>query len=441
MNQNTGVLSIKQRINFAIGEFGSNLICYWVNAFLLIFYTDVFGIPLAVVSALTLFGRGYDAVSDPIMASIMDRGDYKMGRYRPWLLWGSIGYGISMVFLFWAHPEWPVGIKVAYVCLTYILMYTFRTALEISYYSLNSCLSSNSEERYKAAGLKLAFLTLAMLVLGYVGSPMVDYFGQGDSSRGYVLAVLATVIVGLPFLLYTVFTTKEAVRKPVDQKKISVRQQFGLLFRNQPAIILMIGKFAFGFQMFGRLSPAMYYFTYTCGNPSLFALYNAINSLLAIVGNLLAPAVSKWIHKKSICIYGLFLCGICMGAQYFFMAPHVMFYVLTAISGLCFGVCASAMAGMATDTVAYTQIRDGYRIDGFLNASSTFANKVGIALTGSVTTAMLAYYGYVANAVQTQETLAGINVIFNILPALVSIVAAVLFIFYHLNENELETVR
>ncbi len=140
------MLSIKRKIAYGLGDTASNIIFQTVMMFLLIFYTDVVGIPPEVVGTLFLAVRLIDAVTDPLMGSFADRTQTRWGQFRPYLLWFALPFGAISILTF-VTPDFSLSGKIIYASITYILLMLAYTAINIPYSALGGVLTNNPQER------------------------------------------------------------------------------------------------------------------------------------------------------------------------------------------------------------------------------------------------------------------------------------------------------
>ena len=140
---------------FGLGDFGNNFVWTFVGSYLMIFYTDVFGIPMAAVSLLMLIARAWDAINDPIIGGLSDRTRTRWGRYRPWVLLMSFPTAIITVLTFWAHPDWSDTSKIVYMYVTYALLVLCYTGVNIPYSAMTSVLTQNTDERAKLSTMRI----------------------------------------------------------------------------------------------------------------------------------------------------------------------------------------------------------------------------------------------------------------------------------------------
>lgn len=431
-----GVLPFRERLCFSFGDLGYQMVFYWVTAFLMIFYTDVFLIPAGTVSVLMLAVRLYDAFNDPIIGSMMDRTRGKMGRYRPWILVGGGCLLISVIFMFRAHPSWSPSAKTAYMYITYIAVVTFSTMFYMAYMALNGCISVNAMERSKAAGLRMVMSYLGMLIIGYGAPYMLEFFGRGDDVAGYLHSVILCSVIAVPMILATGIGTREVVYPEGAKERIPMAKQWKALLKNKPMMILFFCMAAHGFQMNGRLGVSTFYCTYVAAGRGVLATFNLLNSLMAIAGSIVAPAFFRLTrHKGRASCVVLYLCTVSMVLQYFTEAPGFAFYFLTSVTGFCYGVFSTLMFSIIPDAVDYAHYRHEVRVDGFLNAIASFGFKVGGAVSMSLTGMILQYSGYVPNAQQQESCLRAIRILMTVLPGSICFLAATSFLFYHLDEE------
>lgn len=431
-----GVLSIKERMYFSFGDLGYQFVFYWVTAFLMIFYTDVFMIPAAAVSVLMLIVRLYDAINDPILGSLMDRTKSRMGRYRPWIILGGIGLLISVIFMFWAHPAWSQTSKIIYMYITYIITVTFSTMFYMAYMALNGCIAVNSMERAKASSLRMIMSYGGMLIIGYAAPFMVLLFGKVKIENGYLFSIIISAIIALPLILATGFGTKEVIHSKGVKVKIPFKQQWKALLDNKPMLILLFGMFIYGIQMNGRLMIATYYCTYVISSILVLAIFNLLNALFAILGSIVAPSIYRVIgHKGKASVIILYICSVSMILQYFTGSNIMLFYLLVSITGFCYGSFSTLIFSMIPDAVDFAQYKHNVRVDGFLNATASFGFKLGGAISSALTGIVLSVYGYTANAQQSVECLTAIRFLMTILPGISCLLAGTLLIFYKLDRS------
>ena len=170
-------LSVGEKIAYALGDASANIAWRGVSTFLLIFYTDVFGLAPAIAGLVLLVGRFTDGISDILMGVVGDRTKSKYGHFRPWVLWTAIPLGVTLSLIFTA-PDWSMDWKIAYAFITYVVFMVIYTANNVPYGSLMAVMTPDDKERTSLSSYRMvgAFAG-GMLVQGALLF-LVAYFGN-----------------------------------------------------------------------------------------------------------------------------------------------------------------------------------------------------------------------------------------------------------------------
>lgn len=425
----------KRYFYFAVGDAGYQFMFYWISAYVMIFYTDVVGIPTSYVSIMLLVVRLYDAVNDPLLGSMMDKTKSRYGRYRPWIAIGGVGLAVSTLFVFWHHPSMSLSGKIVYMYASYMIAVTFSTLFYMSYLALGGCLSGNSLVRTKASGYRTIMQSVGMLAMGYMTVWFIDRFREISPASGYLKGVTVTAAVGVVLTLITAIGSQELITSS-SNAKISLKIQFQAMLHNKPILAVIVCMFCHGLQMQGRQTIATYYFTYYVGDFSKFQKFNTINSVLGIAGAFCAPYLYRIMRSKARAARTAFyLLAGSMILQYFIPCPDGGFDLLTGINGLGSGLFTALIFSMIPDATDYTEKRDGIRIDGFLAAMASFAFKAGGSIGSALIGVVLGKTGYIANQAQNSATLMGINVMMTLAPA-IFVILGILALYTYLLKVE-----
>lgn len=438
-NKNTDIkVPLISKIAYGMGDVGCNFSWMFVGNFLMIFYTDVFGISMSAVAALMLFSRFWDAINDPIVGALSDKTNTRWGRYRPWLLVAAPLTSVVLILTFWANPGWSSTAKIIYMTITYCVLVLGYTCVNIPYGTLCGAMTQNIEERAQINTFRSVSAMIAIGIINIITVPMIDTLGKGDNKKGYLLVA---IIYGCIFAACHIFCfskTKETVAMPVKQK-ISLRTQMAAVIKNKPYLIAVVGQFLFGVTLYGRNADALYYFTYVEGNAALFSTYSLCIIVPSIIGAACFPPLFKFTNNKgrSAAIFAFFT-GISMFVMYFFSAEAspIPFYVFACLSQFFFSGFNTAIYAIIPDCVEYGEWKTGLRNDGFQYAFVSLGNKIGMALGTSVLAAVLGACGYVANAQQNTVVLAVMKHSFTTIPGMLWIVTAIVLFFYRLNRRK-----
>lgn len=425
------------KVAYGMGDVGCNFSWMFVGNFLMIFYTDVFGIGMSAVAGLMLFSRFWDAINDPIIGGLSDKTHSRWGRYRPWLLIAAPLTAVVLMLSFWAHPEWSSTSKIVYMAITYCVLVLGYTCVNIPYGTLCGAMTQNIEERAKINTFRSVSAMIAIGVINIITVPLIAVLGNGNDKRGYLLVA---VIYGCIFAACHIFCfakTKEVIVIP-EKQKISIKTQLAAVTKNRPYLIAVAGQFLFGVTLYGRNADALYYFTYVEGNKALFSIYSLCIIIPSIIGAACFPLLFRITNNKgrSASIFAL-LTGISMFSMYFFSIGNspIPFYGVSCLAQFFFSGFNTAIYAIVPDCVEYGEWKTGLRNDGFQYAFISLGNKIGMAIGTSVLAAVLGACGYMANQQQNEVVLAVIKHSFTTIPGILWIVTAIVLFFYRLNRK------
>lgn len=435
--ETNGKVPFISKLAYGFGDVGCNFSWMFVGNFLMIFYTDVCGIPMAAVSMLMLISRVWDAINDPVIGALSDRTKTRWGRYRPWLLIGAPLTAIVLVLTFWAHPDWSDAGKTVYMYITYCVLVLGYTCVNIPYGTLCGAMTQNMEERAKINTSRSVCAMIAINIINMMTLPLISLFGKENQARGYLLV---TVLYGAIFTACHWFCfskTREVVTPPV-KKKVSLTVQLKAALENKPYLIALAGQFLFGITLYGRNADLLYYFKYVEGNESLFTLYSIILIIPSVLGAGVFPFVFRKLGNKgrTAAVFSAGT-GVCMFAMYFFSASAapISFYTLAALSQFFFCGFNTAIYAIVPDCVEYGEWKTGIRNDGFQYAFVSLGNKVGMAIGTAALAGVLGNLGFVANEVQSIPVQNAIHHAFSTIPGVLWIVTALVLWFYQINRD------
>ena len=217
-------LSVTEKVGYGLGDAAANFIWQTMITFQLAFYTDAFGITAAAAGTLFLVVRVFDAAFDPFMGVVADRTNTRWGKFRPWILWTAVPFGV-IAFLAFTTPDLSPSGKLAYAYVTYILLMMVYSANNLPYSALSGVMTGDAVERTSLSSYRMLFAMLAQFVVQVLALPMVARFGHGNDALGYKVTIGIFSALAVVFFVITFATTRERVR-PDPKQKSSIRQDF-----------------------------------------------------------------------------------------------------------------------------------------------------------------------------------------------------------------------
>jgi GPH family glycoside/pentoside/hexuronide:cation symporter len=454
MELTTEKLSFKEKIGYSFGDTASNLFFQTFIFFLLYFYTDVMGIPAASVAVIFLVGRIWDAVNDPMMGMLADRTNTRFGKFRPFLLYAALPFGV-LGFIMFITPHFSTEGKVIYAFITYNLMMMIYTVINVPYSALMGVISPNAQERTVVSSYRFVAAFVGQFIVQFAVLWLVGVFGKGNEAAGWQWTM--AVIGGLAAILWlvTFASTKERVQ-PVQEQRNPLKQDLADLFKNIPWILIGTATI---FQLLFNVikgGSAVYYFKYfvqdqqlsllgssfSFSYTSLISAFLLMGTAFTILGAVLTNILSK-AFGKSRCYYGLLGIATISTALFYFLEPPdlILMFVLQIISSFAVGPVSVLQWAIYTDTADYSEWKTGRRATALIMAASLFALKLGIALAGTFQAWVLKVYGYMPDVVQSATALNGIKLLMSIFPAIAGIIGVAFMVFYPLNNKMMDKIE
>ncbi|ABD80657.1 glycoside-pentoside-hexuronide (GPH):cation symporter [Saccharophagus degradans] len=434
------MLSVKEKVAYGLGDTASNIVFQTVMLFLAFFYTDIFGISPAVVGTMFIVVRVLDAITDPLMGGLADRTNTKWGKFRPYLLWLAVPFGLISVLAF-TTPELGEDGKVYYAYATYALLMMAYTAINIPYSALGGVLTADPKQRVSVQSYRFVFGMLGGLIVTAATLPLVQFFGKGDKALGYQLTIAAMSALGVILFLLCFAGTKERIAPP-PQQKTSLFKDLSLMWVNDQWRVLCVAAFFLLIGMVMRSTLAIYYVKYYLLREDLVTAFVTLGMIGNIVGCALAQPLSKRVCKvKAYIALQIIAAVLCAAAYFVGQAQVVAAFVLYVLWCFFLQMATPLLWAKMADTVDYGHWKTGIRITGMVYSSVVFFIKLGLALGGAVASWLLAYYGYQADTAQTPDTLHGILLSFTVFPAVFSLLVAWAMRWYILNNDEVARIQ
>ncbi|MBT8232096.1 MAG: MFS transporter [Saprospiraceae bacterium] len=444
---NTAPLSFLEKIGYGAGDMASQFYMGFFNIFLLYYYVDVWGISPTGVATMFLVTKVIDAISDPTMGIISDRTETKWGKYRPFLLWVVIPYA-ALGYLLFLGPDLSQSGKLIFAYISYSLIMLGYTAINVPYSALLAVIHPLSEERTKATQYRFVLASVGTILVGATAKPLVDSLGGGDEVLGFRLTILIFAVLTILLFFFTFFTTKERIRPKKHES--SIKEDLNVLRKNISWIILAICSILIVVGLVARISSTAFFTKYNMELGAEKVLWWMDSTTLIITfgfvgqlfGALITPSLLKIVDKRRLMIASNLLFASSILATYFVPTHQFVGTLLLYSLGIfAFGIIITLLFAMYTDCAEYGEWMSGHNSAGLTVSASMFALKFGSAVGSAIPGYILGWYGFVKNQVQTEEALTGIGTMWNFVPALFFLAAALLMVFYKLDGNTMQKVE
>jgi len=433
-------LSAGEKIGYALGDMAANFVFQAMLALQLDFYTHTFGLTAAQAGTLFLVvGLGV-ACLNPVMGVIADRTTSKWGKFRPWLLWTAVPFGIISVLTF-TTPQLSPGAKIIYAWTTYILLRVIYTVNNVPYASLTAVMTQDSDERTSISSYRQIAANSAGFIVASLAIPMVGFFGKGNDALGYQFTMGLLSVLSVIFFVIAFFTTKERIQ-PDPQQKTSLGQDLSDVFSNRPWVVLFLVTLFYFTAILVRGNVMLPYFRFVAGNVSLFAWFNGFGLAALLLGVSFSTAVSVRVGKRELFIASMILTGIFSAALYV-ISPQATYLIIGAevLRQFSYGLSGPILWAMMGDVADYGEWKTGRRATGTVTGGIVFALWAGLALGGAVAGWLLSAYGLVSEgATQATRTQTGILLTASVYAGLFFFAAATCLFFYPLTREKNQSI-
>jgi GPH family glycoside/pentoside/hexuronide:cation symporter len=448
-------LSVVEKVGYGLGDTAANFIFQTMVMFQLAFYTDTFGITAAAAGTLLVVVRFWDAIFDPIMGVVADRTNTRWGKFRPWVLWTAVPFGV-MGFLAFMTPDLSPSGKLVYAYVTYIALMMVYSANNLPYSALSGVMTGDLGERTSLSSYRFVCAMIAQLVIQGLALPMVHYFGQGNNAKGYQFTIGIFSALAVVLFLITFATTRERIQPAPDQKA-PVSQHFADLLRNGPWLAMFALTLVLFITLSMRGSVVPYYFTYYVDKTSLagllgrfgadisdpdavvsygFSAFNVLGTISTIVAIFFSKSLATRYGKRNVFIAGL--AGTIAFTALFVLLPATAvtaMFLSEMLRQFAYGFTIPLLWAMMADVADYSEWKTGRRATAVVFAAIVFALKAGLGFGGAITGYVLSLYGYVPNVAQSATALEGIRNTMSIFPAVTFAICAACLFFYTIDKR------
>ncbi len=432
-------LSRTEKIGFSIGEYSASIVWQTLMFFLPAFYTDTYGLSAAAAGTMFLVVRLVDAVNDPLMGIIADRTQTRWGKFRPYLLWFSVPYGVVAVLMF-SVPDFSDLGKLIYAYATYALMMIIYTAIMIPYNAMVGVITPDSQERTEISSYKFVFAYAAGMSVQALVIPLVAKLGAGNDVVGYRYTMLIFGLICIVFFLVAFYVSRERVHPPPSQRPDGWRDLKNLL-QNKAWVVLFVSSLLILIYVAIRSSVIVYYWQYLVGDKEGASAFMVIGTVCVLLGVFPTQWLSAKMGKKQLFIVCMVIIGLSSIGFYWANDDLVLLYTCQIIFSLASGPTFPLIWAMLADAADYGEYLHQRRTTGLIYSAATLGQKAGFSIGGAIALWVLAYFGYQANVVQSPAALEGIRISLSVLPGVIALLTVAVLWFYPLTDAEGERIN
>ena len=483
MDKDTGKVPFGEKIGYSLGDSAANFVFQIMVMLQLGFYTDVFGIKASTAGLILLVARFVDAFVDPLAGIVADRTRTRWGKYRPWVLWTAIPFGVFF-WLAFTTPDIGERAKIVYAGITYILLMAIYSFNNTPYSALHGVMTGNIKQRTSIASVRFVFAMTAAFVVQGLTLPLVSKFGQGNDQKGWSVTIGLFAILAVIFFIITFFSSKERIAPP-QKEKTPIRQDFKDILGSKA----WRAMFFFTLFLFTTLalwgSGMFYYFNYFVDKDSLFSflgnfnlvsvpgetysgwhkfldafglialndrsnvfnvgfsLFNMVGQLVTIIGVIaFSQSLSNRFGKRNVFIVCMALTSLFTGLFYAVSSRDAgLIFILNICKSLAYAPTIPLLWAMMGDVADLSEWVNHRRATGFVFAGIVFALKAGLGIGGAICGGIIGLFGYIPNVIQNASAITGIRLTSSLIPAATFFIGFIILFFYPISKSLNEKVQ
>ncbi len=451
--------TLKEKIGYGFGDMSSSMFWKIFSYYLPFFYSNIFGLSLVDAGVLVLVTRIWDAVSDPMMGIISDRTSTKWGKYRPYLLWVAPFFSICGILLF-TTPDLDYAGKLIWAYVTYILMMTVYTGINVPYGAMLGVMTDDSNEKTVFSSFRMFFAYGGSFVSLFLWEPLTNFMGGYNTPGGWFWAMVVIAAACFVMFILCFLMTKEHLK---TVSTVSVGSDFKALFSNKPWWLLIGAALCFNLFNTVRGATVAYFFQDIIGGQVslvffglMFAFYAGLFLGVGEVSNMVGVAscvpISNRLGKKTTFI--LVNASLVVLSVLFFFIPctptgYWIMLIFQILISILTGIMSPLVWSMYADVSDYAELEFKTASTGLIFSSSSMAQKFGGAIGGAAVLWLLSGFGYITdpeilaagNVVQPDSALTCLRWLMSFVPACVALLSMCIVWFYPLTTERINKIN
>ena len=453
-------ISMNEKVGYSLGDAAANLVFQLTMIFQLKFYTDVFGLDGAIAGSVLLIASLSALVVDPAVGLLADRTKTRWGKFRPWILWTAIPFGVFYVLAFYNPGIEEKGMVAVYATISYLLLMTVYSFNNVPYTSLGGVMTSDIKERTNITTIRFVLVIITQFFVQGMTLPLVNHFSNNGQNlqHGWVCTVGLYAVLAFILFIISFRVTKERIQPPPTQK-MSVKEDVKQTVSNVPWNTMFILTFSLFITLSMWGSAMNFYFQYNIDQKSLydflhvfglvkdqseaysigFSTFNMVGALVQFMGIiLLSRYCANKYGKRNTFIVCLFLTAV-FSAMFYIPSPTdvSLIFVLNIMKSLAYAPTVPLLWAMIADVADHIEYENHRRATGFCFSGIVMALKVGLGTGGAIAGVIISAFGYVSGnqSYQNESAMEGIRLVASIVPAILFGVGVVAVYFYPITKE------
>ncbi len=464
-------VSVLEKIGYSLGDLSANLVFQTLVTFLAFFYTDIYGLKNEHASVIMLVvGLVAAFLFNPVIGALADRTNSRWGKFRPWILYTAIPFGIIALLAF-TTPDFSYKGKVIYAAFIYTVLLLVYAASNLPYSALSGVLTGDMAERNSLSSYRFVAVMFAQFFVQVFMLPIILYVGKGDKAAGIESVMTWMAIIGTILLLLTFLSTRERII-PKPEQKSSLKEDLGDLFKNRPWIIMLTLTILIFVTLAMKGGSYVYYFNNYVDEASLrefiqpilnflskiglnffesdlasagFGLFNAGGIIFSMIGIAVSSKLADKYGKRDVFGAALLIATLFIIVFIVFKPTDVRLMFATQILHMFFyGITTPILWAMIADVADYSEWKNNRRATAIIFSAMMVGLKAGLAVGGAIVTGVLGFYGYISKdalsagqeIIQPESVAQGAKMLVSIYPAIPFLIGVALLFFYEINKKK-----
>lgn len=446
-------LSLKEKITYGLGAVGKDMVYMLSASYILYYYQDILGVSAIAMGIILMAARVFDAFNDPIMGVIVAKTRTRWGKFRPWLLIGTITNAVVLYFMFAAPPALSGSGLVAYAAITYVLWGVTYTMMDIPFWSMIPAFTEGGKEREGLSTLARSCAGVGSAIVTIITMKCVYTLGQGDERTGFRWFAFIIAVLFIIFTVLVCITIRE--KSTVDVDSPSVKQMFKALVQNDQAVTVVIAIVLINCALYITSNLLIYFFKYDFGGETWYnsyTLFNTFGGAVQILSMMLFfPLLRKFMSTIKVFYVSIVMAvtgyGVLLILAFTNMSNILLLFIPGFLVFTAFGMLTVLTTVFLANTVDYGELKNNRRDESVIFSMQTFVVKLASGLAALIASICLTVCNLSDDTTQAAEaagsaaSIVGLRMTMAVLPIIGLLIAVVVFYKrYILTEERLEEI-